>query len=117
MCIRDRKCRDSAEINFVKALYMYARHDFDAAKGAFKPLLRSKNSEIRVWAGMYLSLIYLRLHNKEKAKSLAVAISKYRKTPRQSEDMLKLLKKIEAAYALEAEEAAQSAREEFATAR
>lgn len=103
----------SIEADFSKALLAYAEHDFDTAKAKFKALLKTKNIELRVWSGMYLALIYLRLHNKDKARKLAVAISGYKKSPRQSEDMLKLLSKIEAAYALEAEEAAEQTREEF----
>lgn len=110
------KCRDRTEFDFVKALYLYAKHDFDGAKNGFKPLCSCKNREIKVWAGMYLALIYLRLHNKEKARKLAVTLSGYKKTPRQSEDMLKLLKKIETAYMLESKEQGEKARNEFAPA-
>lgn len=95
----------SLDYDFSRALLMYAEHDFEGARAEFKKILGSKNSRLRVWSGMYLGLIYLRMHEKEKARKLAVGLSSMKKSPRQSEDMLKLLKKIEAAYALEAEEA------------
>ncbi len=109
------KQKGCVEADFAKALLAYAEHNFDDAKPTFKALLKCKNNEIRVWSGMYLGLLYLRTHNKEKARKLAVSLSGCKKTPRQSEDMLKLLKKIETAYALEAEEEAQRLREKFVT--
>ncbi len=106
--------KGSVEADFAKALLAYAEHNFDEAKSGFKALIKCRNNEIRVWSGMYLGLLYLRLHNKEKARKIAVSLSGCKKTPRQSEDLLKLLKKIETAYALEAEEEAEKARAEFA---
>lgn len=103
-----RYSRDSG-IRLTKALIKYAEGDYDNAKKRFENLLNCKPIETRVWAGLYLGLIYLRLHKKELAKKLAVTLSGYKKTPRQSEDMLKLLKKIEAAYALEEQEALEAA--------
>lgn len=100
------KLKESIETDFAKALLMYAEHDFDGAKEGFKKIISSRNQRLKVWSGMYLGLIYLRMHKKEKARKLAVSLSGIKKTPRQSEDMLKLLKKIEAAYAMEAEEEA-----------
>lgn len=108
------KLKVSEESDFALALLTYAEHDFLGAKKAFGKLLNSKNVELKVWSGMYTGLIYLRLHQKEKARKIAVALSSCKKTPRQSEDMLKLLKKIEEAYALQAEEEADKSRKEFA---
>lgn len=108
------KQKGSIEADFAKALLAYAEHNFDEAKSGFKALLKCRNDEISVWSGMYLGLLYLRTHNKEKARKLAVSLSGCKKTPRQSEDLLKLLKKIETAYALEAEEEAERTRAEFA---
>ncbi len=108
------RLKGSVEADFAKALLAYAEHNFSDAKSGFKALLKCRNNEIRVWAGLYLGLLYLRMHSKEKARKLAVSLSSCKKTPRQSEDLLKLLKKIETAYALEAEEEAQKTREEFA---
>ncbi len=98
------KVKDKSEMEFVSALLLYAQKDYDGAEEVFKPLLKSKNNEIRVWSGMYLGLIFLRKHKNENARKTVVALSKFKKTPRQSEDILKLLKKIETAYALEEEE-------------
>lgn len=98
------KVKDKSEMEFVSALLLYAQKDYDGAEEGFKPLLKSKNNEIRVWSGMYLGLIFLRKHKNENARKTVVALSKFKKTPRQSEDILKLLKKIETAYALEEEE-------------
>lgn len=100
------KLKNKSELKLVKSLIKYAEGDYTEAKKGFKELLQCKPVETRVWAGMYLGLIYLRQHKKEHARKLAVALGEYKKTPRQSEDMLKLLKKIEAAYAIEAEERA-----------
>ncbi len=100
------KLKNKSELKLVEALIKYAEGDYTEAKDGFKELLQCKPVETRVWAGMYLGLIYLRLHQKENARTLAVSLGGYKKTPRQSEDMLKLLKKIEAAYAIEAEERA-----------
>lgn len=108
------KRHGSVENDFAKALLMYAEHDFEGAKAGFKELLSSKNSKLKVWSGMYLGLIYLRLHKKDRARKLAVSLSDMKKTPRQSEDMLKLLKKIETAYAIEAEEAVENNEAEVA---
>ena len=107
------KQKGSTNADFVRALLMYAEHDFEGAKRGFRSVIDGKNHRLRVWSGMYLALIHLRQHDKDKARKLAVKLSSMKKTPRQSEDMLKLLKKIEQAYTLEAEEAAQAAREEF----
>lgn len=107
------KLKDHSEADFVSALILYAERDYDGALTAFSPLLKSKNASVRVWSGMYTGLIHLRKHNKEAAREIAVTLSKYKKTPRQSEDMLKLLKKIEAAYAIEAEENAEKERAMF----
>lgn len=101
-----KKVKNNSEIKLTEALIKYAEGDYAEAKAGFKSLLNCKPIETRVWAGMYLGLIYLRQHKKEQARKLAVALGEYKKTPRQSEDMLKLLKKIEAAYAIEAEEKA-----------
>ena len=98
------KYPDMPERKLNLALIKYADKDFYAAKSAFEELLDSKNVEIRVWAALYLGLVYLRLRKKELARKLAASLGKYKKTPRQSEDMIKLLKKIETAYALEEEE-------------
>ncbi|MCC8196114.1 MAG: hypothetical protein LIO49_04815 [Ruminococcus sp.] len=98
------KVKDKSDMDFVSALLLYAQKDYEGAENAFKPLLKSRNNEIRVWSGMYLGLIYLRQHKNDSARKIVVALSKYKKTPRQSEDILKLLKKIETAYALEEEE-------------
>ena len=100
------KIKNRSEVKLTEALLKYAEGDYSSAKAGFKELLECKPIETRVWAGMYLGLIYLRQHKKEHARKLAVALGNYKKTPRQSEDMLKLLKKIEAAYAIEAEEKA-----------
>ncbi|MCD8005775.1 MAG: hypothetical protein LUF29_02195 [Oscillospiraceae bacterium] len=106
------KIKDSSEMDFVSALLLYAQKDYEGAENSFKPLLRSRNNEIRVWAGMYLGLIFLRQHKNENARKTVVALSKFKKTPRQSEDILKLLKKIETAYALEEEERKEEASSE-----
>ncbi|MCD7785031.1 MAG: hypothetical protein LUH18_05555 [Oscillospiraceae bacterium] len=98
------KANDKSEMEFVSALLLYAQKDYEGAENAFMPLLKSRNNEVKVWAGMYLGLIYLRKHENENARKTVVALSKLKKTPRQSEDILKLLKKIETAYALEEEE-------------
>ncbi len=103
------KLKNKSDLKLVEALIKYADGDYTEAKKGFKALLECKPVETRVWAGMYLGLIYLRQHKKEHARKLAVALGGYKKTPRQSEDMLKLLKKIEAAYAIEAEERAAEA--------
>lgn len=103
-----KKKKPSSSIVFIKALILYAEGRHLESKDVFKTLLETKNNEIRVWSGMYLSLIYLRLHHNDRAKKLAVALSAYKKTPRQSEDMLKLLKKIEQAYAIEASEKSEA---------
>lgn len=102
-----KKVKNNSDIRLTEALMKYAEGNYDEAKSGFKSLLNCKPLETRVWAGMYLALIYLRKHEKEKARKLAVALGEYKKTPRQSEDMLKLLKKIEAAYAIEAQEKAE----------
>ena len=107
------KNKGSMEADLVRGIYSYAKLDFDGAKNILNALLKTGSVEIKVWAGMYLGLIYLRTFEKEKARKVAVLISGYKKTPRQSEDMLKLLKKIEAAYAAEAQEAADKTRAEF----
>lgn len=101
-----KRVKNNSEIKLTEALLKYAEGDYAEAKAGFKALLECKPIETRVWAGMYLALIYLRQHKKEQARKIAVALGEYKKTPRQSEDMLKLLKKIEAAYAIEAEEKA-----------
>lgn len=98
------KYTDSSEQKLTAALMKYANRDYFGAKSGFEALLGCKPIETRVSAGLYLGLVYLRLRKKEQARKLVGALSKYKKTPRQSEDMLKLLKKIEAAYTLEAEE-------------
>ncbi len=100
------KLKNKSEVILTESLLKYAEGDYAQAKTGFKLLLQCKPIETRVWAGMYLGLIYLRQHKKEHARKIAVALGNYKKTPRQSEDMLKLLKKIEAAYAIEAEEKA-----------
>ncbi len=91
----------------VRGIILYTEQDYEAAKHAFKSLLATHELEARVWAGMYLSLVYLRQYKKERAKRLATDLADYRKTPRQSEDMLKLINKIEAAYAIAEREAAE----------
>lgn len=101
------KVKDRSEYDFVSSLLMYAEHNYDGALEGFGSILLSKNIEMRIWAGMYMGLIYLRKHQKEDARSIVVGLSKYKKTARQSEDMLKLLKKIETAYALEDAEDAE----------
>ncbi len=108
------KAKDKSEMEFVSALLMYAQKDYEGAESGFISLLKSHNSEIRVWAGMYLGLIYLRQHKNDNARKTVVALSKLKKTPRQSEDILKLLKKIETAYALEEEERKEEAAAEEA---
>ncbi len=100
------KLKNRSEVILTESLLKYSEGDYPQAKAGFKSLLNCKPIETRVWAGMYLGLIYLRQHKKESARKIAVALGNYKKTPRQSEDMLKLLKKIEAAYAIEAEEKA-----------
>ncbi len=101
------KLKDRSEPDFVNSLLAYAEHDYDAALEGFKPILSSKNTEMRVWSGMYTGLIYLRRHQKDEARAIVVSLSKCKKTARQSEDMLKLLKKLEQAYAIEAQEQAE----------
>ena len=95
---------DMPEKLLTDALLKYAEKDFYGAKAGFEEMLDCKPIEVRVWAGLYLGLVYLRLGRKDLARKLAGTLGKYKKTPRQSEDMIKLLKKIETAYALEAEE-------------
>lgn len=97
------------EKRLTDALMLYAGKDYEGARKAFEGMLSIKPAEVRIWAGLYLGLVYLRLGMKEKARELVGTLGKYRKTPRQSEDMIKLLKKIETAYALEAEEKAEEA--------
>lgn len=98
------KYPDMPEQKLTAALLKYADGNYEEAKDGFKELLKCKTIEVRVWAGLYLGLVYLRLQKKERARKLMGVLGKYKKTPRQSEDMLKLLKKLETAYALEAEE-------------
>ncbi|MCD7846710.1 MAG: hypothetical protein LUG49_01545 [Oscillospiraceae bacterium] len=98
------KTKDKSQMEFVSALLQYAQKDYEGAESGFKALLKCHNNEIRVWSGMYLGLIFLRQHKNDNARKTVVALSKFKKTPRQSEDILKLLKKIETAYALEEEE-------------
>lgn len=95
---------DMPEKLLCDALLKYAEKDFYGAKKGFEEMLDCKPIEARVWAGLYLGLVYLRLGKKELARKLVGTLGKYKKTPRQSEDMIKLIKKIETAYALEAEE-------------
>lgn len=99
-----KKYPEMPEKLLTEALLKYAEKDYYGAKTGFTELLNAKPVEVRVWAGLYLGLVYLRLGKKELARKLAGELGKYKKTPRQSEDMIKLLKKIETAYALEAEE-------------
>ncbi len=99
-----KKFAADPEIRLTKALIKYAEGDYESARKRLENILTCKPVETRVWVGLYLGLVYLRLHKKELAKKLAVTLSGYKKTPRQSEDMLKLLKKIEQAYALEEQE-------------
>ncbi len=103
------KYSTDSEVRLVKALLKYAEGDYESARKRFENLLTCKPVETRIWAGLYLGLVYLRLCKKELAKKLATTLSGYKKTPRQSEDMLKLLKKIEQAYALEEQEKAEAA--------
>lgn len=102
------KFPDMPEKRLTNALLKYAEKDYYGAKDGFEEMLDCKPIEARVWAGLYLGLVYLRLGKKELARKLVGTLGKYKKTPRQSEDMIKLLKKIETAYALEAEENAPS---------
>lgn len=95
---------DRAEQKLTAALLKYADKDYDGAKDDFEALLNCKPIEVRVSAGLYLGLVYLRLRKKELARKLVGTLGKYKKSPRQSEDMLKLLKKLETAYALEEQE-------------
>ena len=106
------KYPDRSEQKLTAALLKYAEKDYYGAKEGFEELLDCKPIEVRVWAGLYLGLVYLRLHKKERARKLVGVLGKYKKTPRQSEDMLKLLKKLETAYALEAEEQKNAAAKE-----
>ncbi len=99
-----KKFAADSEIRLTKALIKYAEGDYESARKRLENFLTCKPVETRVWAGLYLGLVYLRIHKKELAKKLATTLSGYKKTPRQSEDMLKLLKKIEQAYALEEQE-------------
>ncbi len=101
-----KKFAADPEIRLTKALIKYAEGDYESARKRLENLLTCKPVETRVWVGLYLGLVYLRLHKKELAKKLVVTLSGYKKTPRQSEDMLKLLKKIEQAYTLEEQEKA-----------
>ena len=103
-----KKFPNMPEYRLNAALLKYADKDFYAAKTAFEELLDCKNVETRVWAALYLGLVYLRLRKKELARKLAGTLGNYKKTPRQSEDMIKLLKKIETAYALEEQEKLES---------
>ena len=103
-----KKFPDMPEYRLNAALLKYADKDFYSAKEAFEELLDCKNVETRVWAALYLGLVYLRLRKKELARKLVGTLGKYKKTPRQSEDMIKLLKKIETAYALEEQEKLES---------
>lgn len=103
------KYADRSEQKLTAALLKYADGDYEGAKAGFKELLNCRPTEVRVWAGLYLGLVYLRLQKKERARKLVGLLGKYKKTPRQSEDMIKLLKKLETAYALEAEEQAEAA--------
>ena len=98
------KYPDRSEQKLTAALLKYAEKDYYGAKEGFEELLSCKPIEVRVWAGLYLGLVYLRLRKKEAVRKLVGTLSKYKKTPRQSEDMIKLLKKLEMAYALEEEE-------------
>lgn len=98
------KYADCSEQRLTAALLKYANRDYFGAQSGFEALLNCKPVEVRVSAGLYLGLVYLRLRKKEQARKLVGELGKYKKTPRQSEDMLKLLKKIEAAYTLEAQE-------------
>lgn len=102
-----RKYAAEPDIRLTLAIIKYANGDYDEARTRLESLLNCKPIETRVWAGLYLGLVYLRLHKKELAKKLAVTLGTYKKTPRQSEDMLKLIKKIETAYTLEMQESAQ----------
>ena len=108
------KYSDRPEQMLTAALLKYAEKDFEGAKAGFKSLLSCKPVEVRVWAGLYLGLVYLRLCQKERARKLVGTLGKYKKTPRQSEDMLKLLKKLETAYALEEQELAEESSAEAA---
>lgn len=103
------KYPDMPEYKLNTALIKYADKDFYAAKAAFEELLDCRNVEVRVWAALYLGLVYLRLRKKELARKLVGTLGKYKKSPRQSEDMIKLLKKIETAYALEEQEKEEAA--------
>lgn len=99
---------DSSEQKLTAALLKYADKNYEEAQIGFEELLNCKPVEVRVWAGLYLGLVYLRLRKKENARKLVGILGKYKKTPRQSEDMLKLLKKLETVYALEEQEKAES---------
>lgn len=99
-----QKYADKPSQRLTAALLKYAEQDYYAAQKEFEELLKCDSNEIRVSAGLYLGLVYLRIHKKELARKLVGELGKYKKTPRQSEDMLKLLKKLETAYALEDEE-------------
>lgn len=101
------KYPDRAEQKLTAALLKYADGDYYGAKSGFEELLDCKPVEVRVSAGLYLGLVYLRIRKKELARKLVGTLGKYKKTPRQSEDMLKLLKKLETAYALEEQEKAE----------
>lgn len=103
------KYPDRAEQRLTAALLKYADGDYLAAKEEFEALLDCRPIEVRVWAGLYLGLVYLRLRKKENARKLVAALGRYKKTPRQSEDMLKLLKKLETAYVLEEQEKTEAA--------
>lgn len=104
-----RKYADDSDIRLTLAIIKYAKGEYEETRKRLESLLTCKPVETRVWAGLYLGLVYLRLHKKELAKKLAVTLGTYKKTPRQSEDMLKLIKKIEAAYMLEEQEAKEAA--------
>ena len=55
------KYSDRAEQKLTAALLKYADKNYYGAKEDFEELLSCKPIEVRIWAGLYLGLVYLRL--------------------------------------------------------
>lgn len=91
----------AAAVNHTLGVYEYAKGDYRKAEEHFK-LARKKALSLLVSnsCDMYLSLIYLKTDRRELAKSLTGKIIPYVKNPRQKQDMVFLMRKIEKAYGL-----------------
>ncbi len=89
-----------AQTYLVNGIMKYARGNYEKAEKSFDRAISSGNRNVEITALLYKGLVCLRLGRKDDAKDIVVKLGNMKKTHRQSEDLLKLIKKVEKAYTI-----------------